>query len=168
LAIHYATYLPALRESLRSLPYFRLHVLHEAEFRVIIVYTGAVFRWKGSAWALAITGLTSISFILTPYIFDRPARPNEVRTLTIQVAFILLSGAAIVMPQEIVARERERRFGLAVQIEKANLQLGEKNEELQDVNQRLEPANRQLSALNSTIQSKLNVLYDDLETEIGS
>ena len=96
LSLHYALYLPALRAPLGNLPYFRLHPLHEAEFLLIVAYAGVTFRWKGALIAIAVTGITSIPFILTPYIFGRAPRPDELRDAAIQVSFILLMGFLIV------------------------------------------------------------------------
>ena len=75
--MHYATYIPALREPLGGLPYFRLHVLHEAEFLLIVAYAGIVLGLRTGVAAVVITGLTSIPFILTPYIFGRDPRPRR-------------------------------------------------------------------------------------------
>ncbi len=83
LALHYATYVPALREPLGNLPYFRLHVLHEAEFLLIVLYAALVFRIKGGLTAVAVTAVTSVPFLLTPYIFGRDPRPDEIRDLAI-------------------------------------------------------------------------------------
>lgn len=97
LLLHYATYFPSLRPVLGNLPYFRLHVLHEAEFLGIIAYAGLVFRLRGGLIALGITAVTSIPFILTPYILGRPPLPNEIRDLSLQVGFILLNGLLITL-----------------------------------------------------------------------
>ena len=58
LSMHYSTYLPALREPLGSLPYFRLHVLHEAEFLLIVAYAGVVLGLRAGVTTVIITGLT--------------------------------------------------------------------------------------------------------------
>ena len=106
LAFHYATYYPPLREPLAGLPYFRLHSLHEAEFVFIIVYASLVFRLMGGLIAIIITAISSIPFAVTPYIFGRAPKTDELRDLVIQVDFILLMSFAIVLLYEFVARER--------------------------------------------------------------
>ncbi len=107
LGLHYATYLPALRGPLGGLPYFRLHVLHEAEFLLIVAYAGIVLGLRAGVAAVVITGLTSIPFILTPYIFGRDPRPGEIRDLTIQVAFILIMGILMILLYDRDQRRRE-------------------------------------------------------------
>lgn len=97
LSLHYATYVPALREPLAGLPYFRLHVLHEAEFLLIVAYAGIVLGLFAGMIAIATTAITSTPFILTPYIFGRDPRPGEIRDLAIQVGFILLMGFLMVL-----------------------------------------------------------------------
>ena len=141
LFLHYATYIPALREPFGALPYFRLHVLHEAEFLFIVVYAALVFRLKGGLTAVAVTAVTSIPFILTPYIFGRSPRPDEIRDLAIQVAFILLMGTLITIFYEAVARGSQRRLALAAQ---------------------LEATNNQLTGLNQMIQKRMDVLFDKI------
>ncbi len=113
LAMHYATYIPALRDTFSDLPYFRLHVLHEAEFLLIVSYAGIVFRLKGGLTVLAVTAITSIPFILTPYFFDRAPRPDEIHDLTIQVAAILLMGGLIVLMYEIETRRRQTEAAMS-------------------------------------------------------
>ena len=105
---HYLTYIPAARSLVGSLPYFRLHVLHEAEFLLIVVYAALALRWRFGLVALVITGLTSIPFIFAPYIFGRAPRVDELRDLSIQVAFILLMGALIVLFIEDAGRKGDR------------------------------------------------------------
>lgn len=107
LGLHYATYIPALREPLGGLPYFRLHVLHEAEFLLIVAYAGIVLGLRAGVAAVIITGFTSIPFILTPYIFGRDPRPGEIRDLTIQVAFILIMGILMILLYDRDQRRRE-------------------------------------------------------------
>jgi signal transduction histidine kinase len=106
LSLHYATYFPALREPLGGLPYFRLHSLHEAEFLLIVAYAGVVLGLRAGVTAVIITGLTSIPFILTPYIFGRDPRPGEIRDLSIQVGFILAMGLLITLLYD---RDQRRR-----------------------------------------------------------
>ncbi|MBI2165210.1 MAG: hypothetical protein HYU29_02250 [Chloroflexi bacterium] len=148
LAFHYATYYPPWRTAFGNLPYFRLHVLHEAEFLLIIFYAALVFRLKGGLTAVAITAITSIPFALTPYIFGRSPRPDELRDLVIQVVFILLMGVAISVLYEIVGRERERRLAFAQQVQEAH--------------QLLLVRSRELEALNNLMQTRLNRLYEGL------
>ena len=69
-AMHYATFVPALRGLLAELPYFRLHVLHEAEFLLIVAYAGVVVGLRTGIAAVVVTGVTSIPFILSRYFFD--------------------------------------------------------------------------------------------------
>jgi tRNA A-37 threonylcarbamoyl transferase component Bud32 len=94
LATHYGVYYPPLRETLGNLPYFRLHVLHESEFLLIIVYSTVVFRWKGGLTAMFITAITSIPFTVSPYIFGRAPEVDQLRDNSVQVAFIMLMGGA--------------------------------------------------------------------------
>jgi signal transduction histidine kinase len=105
--MHYATYIPALREPLGGLPYFRLHVLHEAEFLLIVAYAGIVLGLRTGVAGVVITGLTSIPFILTPYIFGRDPRPGEIRDLSIQVGFILVMGLLMILLYDRDQRRRE-------------------------------------------------------------
>ena len=107
LSLHYATYLPALREPLGGLPYFRLHILHEAEFLLIVAYAGVVLGLRAGVTAVIITGITSIPFILTPYIFGRDPRPGEIRDLAIQVGFILAMGLLMILLYD---RDQRRRL----------------------------------------------------------
>ena len=106
--LHYLTYIPAVQPVVGNLPYFRLHVLHEAEFLLIIVYAAITLRWKGAAGALAFTAFTSVPFILTPYIFGREPRPDELRDQAIQVGFILLMGGLMIYFIENASRERDQ------------------------------------------------------------
>jgi hypothetical protein len=149
LVTHYATYLPATRNFFADLPYFRLHALHEAEFVLVIFYASVVFRLKGGLTAVAITAITSIPFLLTPFVFEREPRPDELRDLAIQVAFVLAMGILIALLTEGVLRERDRRVRLALQLEESN--------------QQLEAANKQLTGLNQLIQGHLNRLFDDIQ-----
>ncbi|MBI4298465.1 MAG: hypothetical protein HY666_01715 [Chloroflexi bacterium] len=166
LALHYATYFPPLREPFANLPYFRLHSLHEAEFVFIIVYASLVFRLAGGLIAIIITAISSIPFAVTPYIFGRAPRTDELRDLVIQVAFILFMAFAIVLLQEFVTRERERRIWMAERVAEANLNLKSTNDELERVNQRLEQSNRELTALNQMVQSRVNSLYDHIQEAV--
>ena len=106
LTLHYAGYVPALRESLRGLPYFRLHSLHEAEFLLIIVYAGVVVGLRAGVVTVIITGITSVPFILTPYIFGYDPRQGEIRDLSIQVGFILAMGLLMILLYD---RDQRRR-----------------------------------------------------------
>lgn len=162
-ALHYATYLPALRGPISNLPYFRLHSLHEAEYLLVIVYASLVFRLKGGLTAVGITAVTSLPFLLTPFIFGRQPRPDELRDLAIQVAFVLLMGTIIALLYEWVARERDRRLALADHIEESNRALLQRNQALGEMSQRLQATNNQLNGLNGTVQTRLNRLYGDLE-----
>ena len=110
LATHYATYIPMFREPLGNLPYFRLHALHEAEFLLIVAYAGVVLGLRGGLAAIAVTAFTSIPFVLTPYIFGREPRPNEVRDLVTQVVFILSMGLLITLLHD---RDKRRREAMA-------------------------------------------------------
>ncbi|MDA1035615.1 MAG: HAMP domain-containing sensor histidine kinase [Chloroflexi bacterium] len=107
LSLHYATYVPALREPLRGLPYFRLHILHEAEFLLIVAYAGVVVGLRAGVIAIVTTGVTSIPFILTPFIFGRDPRPGEIRDLAIQVGFILAMGLLMILLYD---RDQRRRL----------------------------------------------------------
>ncbi|MBI2936206.1 MAG: hypothetical protein HYY31_05315 [Chloroflexi bacterium] len=138
LATHYASYYPPFRELVNKLPYFRLHSLHEAEFILVIVYASLVLRLKGGLVAVAVSAISSLPFLLTPYVFGREPRIDELRDLAIQVAFVLVMGIVIVVLYEIVARERDRRL---------------------QVLEKLEGTNRQLTALNTTVQGQLNTLF---------
>jgi hypothetical protein len=142
LTTHYATYVPALRSALGSLPYFGLHVLHEAEFLVVIVYASAVFRLMGGLVAVGVTALTSVPFLMTPLFFGRDPRPGEIRDLATEVGLILVLGIIVAMLYELVSRERERRVALALEVQRRA---------------------RHVEALNDTIQRRLNRLYDDLD-----
>ena len=106
LILHYATYIPALRPVLGGLPYFRLHVLHEAEFLLFIAYASIVFGLRGGLAAVTVTAVTSVPFILTPYIFGRTPAPGEVRDLTTQVLFVLGMGVLMTLLYETEARRR--------------------------------------------------------------
>ena len=150
---HYAAYFEALRPIVGSLPYFRLHILHEAEFLLILVYTTLVFRARGGVVALIVTAVTSIPFILTPYIFGRTPLPDELRDNSIQVAFIILMGSLMIVFYEAVAKERERRMELAKAIEEKN--------------HALEQRNREISGVNVFVQTQLNNLYGDLRLAIS-
>ena len=162
LATHYGVYYPPLRATLGDLPYFRLHVLHESEFLLIIVYATLVFRWKGGLTAMFITAVTSIPFTVSPYIFGRAPEVDQLRDNSIQVAFIMLMGGLMVVLYELVARERERRVVLARLVEDANVQLAAKNEELKRVNEKLEESNKQLAGMGKLVQTRINRLYGDL------
>ncbi|MSQ25217.1 MAG: hypothetical protein EXR49_02920 [Dehalococcoidia bacterium] len=81
--MHVLTYIPAMRPVVDNLPYFRLHVLHKAEVLLIVVYAGLALRWRFGISALVLTALTSIPFILTPYIFGRAPRVDELRDQSI-------------------------------------------------------------------------------------
>lgn len=107
LVLHYATYVPALRPLVGNLPYFKLHMLHEAEFLVIVVYACLVLGFKAGIITVVITGVTSVPFILSPFIFGRDPRPDELRDLSIQVAFILGMGTTIAILFEINEKRRK-------------------------------------------------------------
>ncbi len=107
LALHYATYIPALRPYVGNLPYFRLHVLHEAEFMLIVVYASVTLGFKAGLITVAITGITSVPFILTPYIFGRAPRVDELRDSAMQVSMIMMMGVLTAALYEI--NERRRR-----------------------------------------------------------
>ncbi len=106
LATHYATYVPELRGVLGGLPYFRLHAIHEAEFLLIVAYSGIVFGLRGGLLALATTAIASIPFILTPYIFGGSPQPNEIRDLALQVVIVLTMGFLIVVLYDTESRRR--------------------------------------------------------------
>jgi signal transduction histidine kinase len=106
LSLHYATYIPLFREPLAGLPYFRLHSLHEAEFLLIVAYAGVVLGLRAGIAAVGITAVTSIPFILTPYIFGREPRSGAIRDLIIQVVFILAMGLLITLLYD---RDQRRR-----------------------------------------------------------
>lgn len=162
LSLHYATYIPALREPLGDLPYMRLHVLHEAEFLLIVVYAALVFGLKGGLTAVAITGVTSIPFLLTPFIFGREPRPDEIRDLGTQVFFILLMGALMSVLSEAIKRDRDRHVQMAAAIEKADQELQTRNAELDQMNRELERSGREVAALNRFTQQRLNTLFGEL------
>ena len=106
--MHYLTYIPDVREVIGNLPYFRLHILHEAEFLLIIVYAALTLRWKAGAAVTIFTALTSIPFILAPFIFGRDPRVDELRDNSIQVAFIIGMAALMILFIETAQRDRER------------------------------------------------------------
>ncbi|MBI2170565.1 MAG: hypothetical protein HYU30_00865 [Chloroflexi bacterium] len=117
LATHYATYFPQMRQILGTLPYFRLHAIHEAEFLLIVVYAGIVFGMKGGLLALLTTVISSIPFIFTPYIFGRSPQPNEIRDLVLQVAIVLTMGFLIVLLYGTESRRRRAETQAVILLE---------------------------------------------------
>ncbi len=163
LATHYATYFPATRDLFAKLPYFRLHALHEAEFVLVIFYASLVFGLKGGLIAVATTAVTSLPFLLTPFVFGHQPKTDELRDLAIQVAFVLVMGILIALLTESMGRERDRRIRLALELEETNQQLRVQAQALESANQQVEAANRQLRGLNKLIQVQLDRLFGDLQ-----
>jgi signal transduction histidine kinase len=106
LITHYATYLDATRSLVTDLPYFRLHVLHEMEFLLIIVYTGVVFGVKGGLMAVGISAITSVPFLFQADIIGYRAAPGEMRDSALQVSVMLLMGVLMV---GLVEADKKRR-----------------------------------------------------------
>lgn len=117
LLTHYATFIPALRPIFGPLPYFRLHAIHEAEFLLIVAYAGIVFGLRGGLIALLVTAVSSIPFILTPYVFGLDPRPGEIRDLTIQVLVVLIMGFLIVVLYNAESRRRKAESQAALLLE---------------------------------------------------
>jgi len=106
LATHYATYLDTTRSLVSGLPYFRLHILHEMEFLLIIVYAGVVFGVKGGLIAVGISAVTSIPFLFQADIIGYRAAPGEMRDSALQLSVMLLMGVLMV---GLLEADRKRR-----------------------------------------------------------
>ncbi|MBM3940714.1 MAG: HAMP domain-containing histidine kinase [SAR202 cluster bacterium] len=105
--MHYATYFPAVAPYVASIPYFRLHVLHEAEFLLIVAYAGVVMGLRAGLVAVVVTGITSIPFILSPRIMPQfYPNPGALRDQVIQVVFVLAMGLMITLLYD---RDQRRR-----------------------------------------------------------
>lgn len=72
---HYANYIPAVRPYLTSIPYFSLHVLHEAEFLLIIFYSTLIFRLRGGLIVVGVTAIASIPFVFSSQILTSNPDP---------------------------------------------------------------------------------------------
>ncbi len=70
---HYANYFPEVRAHLSSIPYFEMHVLHEAEFLLIIFYATLIFKLKGGLLAVGMTGIASIPFVFSSQLLPSTA-----------------------------------------------------------------------------------------------
>lgn len=156
--VHYAYLIPALGETVGRLPFFNLHVLHEAEYLVVIAYASLVFRLRGGVAALAATVAASLPFLfasrITPLAYGgagseygeygaQSVEPGLTGggNAIIEVTALLIIGCFIVFVNEMWGRERDRRIQAMQQIESTN---------------------RQLSALNQSIQGRLNTLFGTL------
>jgi len=106
LATHYATYLDATRSLVIDIPYFRLHILHEMEFLLIIVYAGVVFGVRGGLIAVGLSAVTSIPFLFQADIIGYPRDPGEMRDSVLQVSVMLLMGILMV---GLLEADRKRR-----------------------------------------------------------
>lgn len=121
---HYANYFPSVREHLTSIPYFEMHVLHEAEFLLIIFYATLIFKLRGGLMAVAITGIASIPFVfssqLLPSSTPDPAfgefadsyastisSNGTTTTRGTEVVLILTLGALMVALAELERRRKE-------------------------------------------------------------
>ena len=104
--MHYATFIPFLRPYVIDIPYFRLHVLHEAEFLVIVAYAGVVLGLRAGVVTLIVTGITSIPFIFYPLIIGLEPRPGQIQELALQVGIILVMGFLMILLYD---RDQRRR-----------------------------------------------------------
>lgn len=106
LAMHYATYWAPSRELVAGLPYFRMHVLHEAEFLLVVAYAGVVVGLWGGLIAIAVTGLTSIPFIAGPLIMPTAYGRATVEDQALQVGLVMFMGLMITLLYD---RDKRRR-----------------------------------------------------------
>ena len=106
LVTHYASYLDSTRSLVYEIPYFKLHVLHEMEFLLIIVYAGVVFGLKGGLAAVGVSAITSIPFLFQADIIGYQAAPGELRDSIIQVSVMLFMGILMV---GLLEADRKRR-----------------------------------------------------------
>ncbi|MBI4329018.1 MAG: hypothetical protein HY685_04035 [Chloroflexi bacterium] len=165
LALHYALYVPALREPLGNLPYMRLHALHEAEFLLIVVYAALVFRFAGGLVAVAITAVTSIPFLLTPYIFGREPGPTELRDLATQVGFILVMGVIMSVLTEMAARLRELGLLVVTTTQQRDVAKQLATGKQLEITRALQQEGQQLQTLNRTLRDQINSLGQLVEGE---
>ncbi|MBI3744842.1 MAG: PAS domain S-box protein [Chloroflexi bacterium] len=142
-ALHYATLLPG-GHHVENLPFFDLHMLHEAEYLVVIAYAAYIFRLQGGLLALGASGLASIPFILSSkihgldstetgfsvsgYSYSTPDYTSggavsysygmdTIKNNAIEVGVLLLIGAVLVVLNELWARERDRRVQTAQRLQ---------------------------------------------------
>lgn len=142
--VHYTILLPTVGEAVEHLPFFNLHVLHEAEYLVAVAYASIVFRFTGGLIAMLAMVVASIPFALAQYI--DPLEYVEygfggVGDNVIEVVVLLAIGAFIVFVNEMWGRERDQAAAIA---------------------ERLETANRQLTGLNQTVQGQITALFGTL------
>lgn len=155
---HYAVLVPGVGKLFKDLPYFDLHVLHGAEYLVVVAYASLVFRLRGGVLGLLAMGIASIPFLfaftISPlqdveYGFSGPGLGLGLSTRLIELFALLAVGAWFVTVNELWGRERDRRISAQRQVE--------------DSNEALRQANRQLTALNQTIQTQLTRLFGTLK-----
>lgn len=170
--IHYAILIPEVGELVEDLPFFNLHVLHEAEYLAVVAYASLVFRLRGGVLALLAMSLASIPFLLAfkinslEYVEYGFSGPDNA---LIDFVVLLVIGAWFVTVNELWGRERDRRILSERQLEvsnealrQANQQVQEANRQLEQANDRLESVNHQLTVLNQTIQTQLTRLFGTL------
>ena len=161
LVAHYAIYLPLIGESWVQSMMYQVHTMLETYFLIPVIYA-SLFRLKGGAMALGITALTLLPLIPTAGLHVYSIWPGDAKDMAVQVGMILMVGSMMVMVQEFVARENEKRFRLRAALDLANTLLIERDDDLDQVSQDLKSNHRQLVALNKMIQSELNTLFTDV------
>src|SRR5437660_1246334 len=107
--LHYLILFPSIGEALENAPYFKLHVLHEAEYVALIAYASLIFRLRGGLLALSAFILTSIPFLVSSQInsaeyisYGFPTFWDGVR----EFFLLLCVGTLIVVLNELWGRER--------------------------------------------------------------
>lgn len=163
LIVHYGAYIPALQGALGDSTYLALQSVLEMNALIIVIYAGTVFRLRGSAASLAVLAIALIPVAADPTIVSQDIGAEGASLLAGLVAFILFVGAGLIVIQEIIARERERRANLAVAVTEVNLRLDEKKSEPEATEKQLQSTRTQLTALNRLAQKELQRLLDELE-----
>ena len=142
LLLHYAAYIPGIPDATVDVAYSRFRAVFDMGLLILVIYSGSMFRLKGSALVLGVTSITLVPLLIAP---EAGLEEEGVRDQAIEVGLVLLIGALMVVLQEFLASERESRERL---------------------NDKLDITNRQLSALNRMAQRDLNLLFYDLRDTI--
>ncbi len=167
-AVHYAGLFPVVGEAVEHLPYFSLHVLHEAEYLGVIAYASWVFGGRGGAAALMVTAVASLPFIfasrISPehaeYGFEGPGNS------AIETAALLVVGGFIVLVNHRWSKERDQKELTLVQLQSTNEELSSTVRRLSDMQERLIQQER-LSALGSMASGLAHDLRNALNPVLG-
>ena len=139
-----------------------LNILYQAQFLVLVIYTGLTLRLKWGALCTLFAAMPTAPILLYAYATGPAVGRDVMLGALTQESLIASAGLVMVLLVERGVRQRELGLSLAIQLRESQLQLQKKMAEVEHLSRTVETTDRQLHGLNTLVRANLNTLYDDL------